>query len=78
MNEQLKGPNDASNCEIYQIKTKVYVKMRDFDMSVKLLQKMMLLSKDSYGEESEQVGNVYLQLAKIHAKRQDVAGAVSN
>ena len=47
-------------------------------MSVKLLQKMMLLSKDSYGEESEQVGNVYLQLAKIHAKRQDVAGAVSN
>jgi len=39
---------------------KVFLKMRDYDQSVKLLKKMMLLSCDAYGDSSEQVGNVHL------------------
>ena len=76
MNQQLKGENDASNCEIYQIMAKVYLKIRDYDQSAKLLKRMMILSNQTYGESSEQVGNVHLQLARIHAKRRDVAGAI--
>lgn len=53
MNKQLKGDADASNCEIYQIMSKVYQKMRDYDQSVKLLKKMMFLSRDTYGDQSE-------------------------
>lgn len=60
MNKQLKGQNHCSNCEIYQIMARVYLKQRDYDSSLKLLQRMMLLSTESYGEDSEQVGNVYL------------------
>ena len=60
MNKQLKGPNDASNCEIYQIMCRVYTKLRDYDSSIKLLLRMKQLSSDSYGTDSEQVGNVYL------------------
>lgn len=40
MNKQLKGPNDASNCEIYQIMCRVYTKLRDYDSSIKLLLRM--------------------------------------
>jgi len=57
--------------------SKVYIKMRDYDQSVKLLRKMMFLSSEAYGESSEQVGNVHLQLAKITARRRDVVGATS-
>lgn len=78
MNKQLKGQNHCSNCEIYQIMARVYLKQRDYDSSLKLLQRMMLLSTESYGEDSEQVGNVYLQMARIHAKRRDVADAIAN
>ena len=78
MNKQLKGVDDASNCEIFQIMARVYTKQRDYDSSLKYLQRMMDLSRQSYGEESEQVGNVYLQMAKIHAKRRDVALAISD
>lgn len=58
--------------------TRVYNKQRDYDSSIKLLQRMMQLSKEAFGGDSEQVGNVYLQLARIHAKRRDVAGAITN
>ena len=78
MNKQLKGVSDASNCEIYQIMARVYTKQRDYDSSLKLLQKMMELSQENYGEESEQVGNVFLQMAKIHARRRDVAMAIGD
>lgn len=40
--------------------SRVYIKMRDYDQSVKLLRKMMFLSSEAYGESSEQVGNVHL------------------
>ena len=40
--------------------TRVYTKQRDYDSSLKLLQRMMQLSRESYGEDSEQVGNVFL------------------
>lgn len=39
---------------------------------------MMELSKETYGETSEQVGNVFLQMAKIHARRRDVAMAIGD
>jgi len=39
---------------------------------------MMQLSKDAFGGDSEQVGNVYLQMARIHAKRRDVGVAIAN
>ena len=78
MNKQLKGPDDASNCEVYQIMSRAYLKMKDYDQSMKLLQRMMQLSTTTYGEQSEQVGNVYLQMAKIEAKRRDVASAIVN
>ena len=60
MNKQLKGVNDASNCEIFQIMARVYTKQRDYDSSLKYLQRMMELSKESYGPDSEQAGNVFL------------------
>ena len=41
MNKQLKGQNDPSNCEIYQIMSRVYVKQRDYDSALKFLQRMM-------------------------------------
>lgn len=78
MNKQLKGQDDASNCEVYQIMSRAYLKMKDYDQSMKLLQRMMQLSTTTYGEQSEQVGNVYLQMAKIEAKRRDVASAIVN
>ena len=60
MNKQLKGADDASNCEVYQIMSRAYIKMKDYDQSMKLLQRMMQLSSLAYGEQSEQVGNVFL------------------
>jgi len=39
---------------------------------------MMQLSRDTYGESSEQAGNVFLQMAKIHAKRHDVGQAIGD
>ena len=39
---------------------------------------MMALSVEAYGEGSEQVGNIYLQMAKIYAKRRDVASAIGD
>ena len=39
---------------------------------------MMQISEESYGEKSEQVGNVCLQLAKIQARRRDLPLAIQN
>ena len=57
---------------------RVHTKQRDYDSSLKYLQRMMDLSRQAYGAESEQAGNVHLQMAKIHAKRRDVALAISD
>ena len=40
--------------------SRAYIKMKDYDQSMKLLQRMMQLSSLAYGEQSEQVGNVFL------------------
>ena len=58
--------------------SKVFSKQRDYDSSLKLLHKMSDLSRSTYGEDCEQVGNVFLQTAKIHAKRRDVGGAIAD
>lgn len=56
--------------------SRVYVKQRDYDSALKFLQRMMQLSVEAFGESSEQLGSIYLQMAKIHARRRDVASAI--
>lgn len=68
MNQQVLGETHVSNCNIYSVMAQVYTKLKDHSKALKFLLDIYELQKQEYGEDSEQVGNTYLEVAKVHFK----------
>lgn len=49
----------------------MYTKLKDYDNAVNYLSSVWEISEQKYGTSSEEVGNVYIELAKVYLKKKD-------
>ena len=54
----------------------VYIKQKEFEMALKILQKIEKITEENSGEDTEALGNVYIQIAKVYAKKREETTAI--
>ena len=55
---------------------KVYIRQKEYETALKLLQKIEKITEESQGEDTEPLGNIYLQIAKVYAKKREDQSAI--
>ena len=71
MNKQVQGEDHPSNCAIYTAISHVHQKMKDYDTAINYLSQVWELSQAKFGDNSEEVGRSYLELAAAYLKKKD-------
>ena len=77
MNKQVMGDDHPSNCAILTVMSHVYQRLKDFESGVNLLFQVWELCQAKYGDQSEEVGKAYLELAQAQLKKKDFNEAIS-
>jgi tetratricopeptide (TPR) repeat protein len=72
MNYQLEGQEHISNCDILILISQVWFKRKEFDKALEALRKILSIADSLYGPENEQSATALVEIAKIHAKKQDL------
>ncbi|CDW79587.1 tpr domain containing protein [Stylonychia lemnae] len=76
MNKQVQGEDHPSNCTIMIAMAHVYLKMKDFDNATNTLFTVWEISQAKFGDNSEEVGQAYYELANAHLKKKDYNEAI--
>ena len=71
------GEDHHSNCLIYVAMSHVHQRLRDFDTAINLLAQVWELYQAQFGEQSQEVGKTYLELAQAHLKKKDYSEAIN-
>ena len=71
MNKQVLGEEHISNCNIYTVMAHVYTKLKDYENAITNLASVWEIAEAKYGRKCEEVGKVYLELAKVYLKKKD-------
>ena len=71
MTRQLKGNDTIDSCPIYSIIAKVHIKQKDYDSALKYLQKIETITSVDETSEPEALANIYIQIAKVFAKKRE-------
>ena len=65
MSHQVMGEDHVDNCDIYSVMASVYTKMKEYDSAKNYLSIIWELNEARYGRKCEQIGKVYIELAKV-------------
>jgi hypothetical protein len=70
------GDDHISNCNIQTAIAQVYSKLKDYENAILSLSSVWEIAEAKYGKKSEEVGKVYLELAKVFLKKKDFDEAI--
>jgi tetratricopeptide (TPR) repeat protein len=70
------GDTHESNGQIHMVMGQVYLCQKNFEMALDSMQQALAILEESFGGDSEQVGNCYLELAKVHYRSRKVDLAI--
>lgn len=70
------GETHVSNAQIYMVMGQVATKQKDYEKSLTVLADAWEMVESAYGKESEQVANVFLEIANVQAKKREINEAI--
>ena len=56
--------------------SKVYIKQKDYETALKILSKIETITGENVGDDVEPLGQIYLQTAKVYAKKRENTSAI--
>lgn len=56
--------------------SKVYIKQKDYETALKILSKIETITEENTGDDVEPLGQIYLQTAKVYAKKRENTSAI--
>ena len=77
MNKQVMGDDHESNCLIFIAMSHVHQKLKDFDTAINYLYQVWESYQTKFGDQSEEVGRAYLELAQANLKKKDFNEAIT-
>lgn len=76
MNKAILGEEDFSNCSIYNIIARVYIRKKMYKEAIQHLSTVWEYSEAKYGMKSKETAAVFLDLADAHEKNKEHEEAV--
>jgi tetratricopeptide (TPR) repeat protein len=66
------GDGHESNGQIYMVMGQVYLRQKHYEMALDAMQQALKILEESFGQESEQVGNCHLELAQVYFRSRQI------
>mmetsp|Transcript_2662 Transcript_2662/g.4475 ORF Transcript_2662/g.4475 Transcript_2662/m.4475 type:complete len:202 (+) Transcript_2662:566-1171(+) len=81
MNMEVLGGDHMSNAAIFTVVSNVYAKQKEFDKAIAQLRNVQAIYQQHSSDpqlQAEQLGNTFLEMAKVYNRSKDVEMAIEN
>jgi len=78
INRSLVGEENPTNIRLFTLAATAYIIKKDYDKALDYLNTAWELADRKYGKESEPLGAIYIELARVQFLKDNLEEAISN